>query len=68
MIHHFLSDKRNKYKFVLFFRMQGKYMTVHEAYNFKLHRGFPIKNAGICGIVKSLYGPTSMDPTDRTKR
>ena len=49
------------------FRMQGKYITVHEAYNFKTHRGFAIKNAGLCGIVKSLYGPTSLDPNDPNK-
>ena len=49
------------------FRMSGKYITVHEVYNFRLHRGFPIKNAGICGIVKSLYGPTSLDPNDQNK-
>ena len=51
----------------MYLRMQGKYMTVHEAYNFRTHRGFSIKNVGICGIVKSLYGPTSLDPNDSSK-
>ena len=51
----------------MYLRMQGKYMTVHEAYNFRTYREFPIKNVGICGIVKSLYGPTSLDPNDSSK-
>ena len=56
-----------KYLKNIHFRMQGKYITVHDAYNFKIHRGFPIKNARICGIVKCLYGPTSLDPNDPNK-
>ena len=47
--------------------MQGKYITVHEAYNFQTHRKFAPKNTGLCGIVKSLYGPTCFDPNDPTK-
>lgn len=61
------SNLNNGYLKNVHFRMQNKYITVHDAYQFHTHRGFAISNAGICGIVKSLYGPTSLDQSNPKK-